>query len=37
MIFKCLEEHGIKGVSDDRGDIKAEENVTTGDLDPETS
>ena len=35
MISKCLENSSTKGVGDVRGD-KAEENVTTGDLDPET-
>ena len=35
MISKCLENPSTEGVYDDRGD-KAEENVTTGDLDPET-
>ena len=35
MISKCLENPSTEEVGDDRGD-KAEENVTTGDLDPET-
>ena len=35
MISKCLEKPSPEGVGDDRGG-KAEKNVTTGDLDPET-
>ena len=35
MISKCLEKPSVEGAGDGAGD-KAEENVTTGDLDPET-
>ena len=36
MISKCLENPSTEGVGDDRGDKAAEENVTIGELDPET-